>query len=193
MTNGYLVDCGSSRVLFDAPEGVTDWLKSRGRSIDLLILTHQHVDHVLDAAALVKTFECPVWAHSDLDDGLTLAPLLAAITGECLDIAFFSVSRHLEDGEVISIGERSFSVLHIPGHSPDSLCFYEKEAGFVIGGDVLFRSGIGRTDFPHGNHRQLIQGIREKLWPLPETTTVYPGHGSETTIGLEKVSNPFVR
>ncbi|MDF1753735.1 MAG: MBL fold metallo-hydrolase [Verrucomicrobiales bacterium] len=191
-TNGYLVSCGSQNVLFDAPMGITDWLTRNGKTIDLLILTHQHHDHIMDVAALVEAFDCPVWAFSDLDDELTLKSSLEAATGMEWDLGDFTVSRHLSESEPIEIEGRTFNVLHIPGHSPDSLCFHDATDNFVIGGDVLFKNSVGRTDFPNGSMEQLTSGIRAKLWPLPDDTVVYPGHGPCTEIGYEKRTNPYV-
>ena len=83
-------------------------------------------------------------------------------------------------------------MLHVPGHSPGSICLYDKEDGFVIVGDALFEGSIGRTDLPGGNHRQLIDAIKNKLLTLPRETTVFPGHGGATTIGREWDTNPYL-
>ena len=192
-TNGYLVDCGEKCVLFDAPMDLGDWLRDNDKKVDLLILTHLHHDHIMDAGAIAEQFECPIWAHSDPCEELTLHANLEALTGMKWDLREFSIDRHLDEGPDLEIGDRTFQILHIPGHSPDSLCFHDEENRFVIGGDVLFQNGIGRTDFPNGNHAELIAGIKEKLWPLPDDTTVYPGHGPPTQIGFEKETNPFLR
>jgi glyoxylase-like metal-dependent hydrolase (beta-lactamase superfamily II) len=83
-------------------------------------------------------------------------------------------------------------LFHVPGHSPDSVCFYLPERGLLFGGDVLFLDGVGRTDFPGGSFQQLAAGIETHLWPLPDATVVYPGHGDDTTIGRERAENPFL-
>jgi glyoxylase-like metal-dependent hydrolase (beta-lactamase superfamily II) len=95
-----------------------------------------------------------------------------------------------ESGQV-KFGNTTLDLIFAPGHSPAHLCFYDKAAKVVIGGDVLFRNSIGRTDLPGGDHQQLIKNIEEKLFTLPGDCTVYPGHGPETTIGYEKETNPF--
>lgn len=192
-TNGYLLECGEKTVLFDAPLGVVDWLKSKQKSLDLLILTHLHHDHIMDTAAVLEAFDCPIWSHSDFSDDLTLISSLEAATGQSWTLPEFPIARHLSESEPLNIDGREFKILHIPGHSPDSLCFYDETEKLVIGGDVLFQNSIGRTDFPNGSHEQLISGIKEKLWPLPDDTVVYPGHGPETNIGFEKATNPFIR
>ena len=100
---------------------------------------------------------------------------------------------YLEPGGVITLGDDRLSILFLPGHSPGSLGFYCAGQGFLIGGDVLFRESIGRTDLPGGDHVTLLRSIREQLWPLPDETVVYPGHGEPTTIGWEKAHNPFLQ
>jgi glyoxylase-like metal-dependent hydrolase (beta-lactamase superfamily II) len=101
--------------------------------------------------------------------------------------------QYLKEGDRFEIGGEEIECLFTPGHSPGSLSFYCAGSGWVIGGDVLFQGSVGRTDLPGGNTEQLMQSIREKLYPLPEETIVYSGHGPFTTIGAEKKSNPFVR
>jgi glyoxylase-like metal-dependent hydrolase (beta-lactamase superfamily II) len=99
----------------------------------------------------------------------------------------------LVPGQSVKLDEDRLEILFLPGHSPGSVGFYSREGGFLIGGDVLFRESIGRTDLPGGDHATLLQSIREQLWPLPDETIVYPGHGEPTTIGHERAHNPFLR
>jgi glyoxylase-like metal-dependent hydrolase (beta-lactamase superfamily II) len=99
--------------------------------------------------------------------------------------------HYLPETGTVSFGNTELQLIFAPGHSPAHLCFYDESANLLIGGDVLFRGGIGRTDLPGGNYDQLITNIREKLFTLPEDCIVYPGHGPETTIGFEKKHNPF--
>jgi len=96
------------------------------------------------------------------------------------------------EGEV-TFGSNSLQLIFAPGHSPAHLCFYHKGQGFLIGGDVLFKGSIGRTDLPGGNHSELLSSISQGLYVLPEETVVYPGHGPSTTIGEEKINNPYIR
>ena len=98
----------------------------------------------------------------------------------------------LKEGDIISLLNDKLKVIEAPGHSPGSICFYCEKQKFIIGGDVLFQNSIGRTDLPGGNHEDLIRNIKEKLFKLPEDVKVYPGHGTETTIGEEIKSNPFL-
>jgi len=192
-TNGYLVTVGERRYLFDAPGEVTDWLAQSDRSLDGLILTHLHHDHVLDAGLIQKKFGCPIWSHSEPGDDLTLVSSLSRMMGTDMSIDEFTVDHLIAGKSELSLDGLDLSALHIPGHSPDSVTFQLNNEPVIIGGDVLFRGGIGRTDFPNGSHEQLITGIKEKLWPLPDETQVLPGHGPPTTIGEEKASNPFLR
>ena len=99
---------------------------------------------------------------------------------------------YLKEGDTIELGDDKLKILFAPGHSPGSVCFYCAEQGFVIGGDVLFRQSIGRTDLPGGNHQTLLNSIRTQLFVLPDDTIVYSGHGEKTTIGFEKRNNPFL-
>ncbi|MEM7698247.1 MAG: MBL fold metallo-hydrolase [Verrucomicrobiota bacterium] len=191
-TNGYLVAAGDHRYLFDAPGDVLPWLKSHGIKLDGLILTHQHHDHVVDAAAVQEAFGCETWAFSKPDPDLTLARNLEQMTGLPCDLGDYRVDHIVTEDGGLSLPGLELSVMHVPGHSPDSLCFKLGDSSVVIAGDVLFRGSIGRTDFPHSDHDALINGIREKLWPLDDKTRILPGHGPETTVGLEKRTNPFV-
>ena len=99
-------------------------------------------------------------------------------------------SKVIAKGDKVTIGKTTFDILHCPGHSPDSLCFYTK--GILIGGDLIFKGAVGRTDLPGGNPLELMESIKEKILPLPENTIIYPGHGPKTTLKEEKENNPFI-
>lgn len=191
-TNGYLVRMDGHAWLFDAPEGITDWLGEIGVRPDGLILTHQHHDHILDVGRLQETHACPVYAYAEPSEELTLSKRLEQMMGMPCPIDPYTVDHLFAGKAVLEVAGLTMDLLHIPGHSPDSVCFRLHGEPVVIGGDVLFAGSIGRTDFPNGNHEQLLSGIREKLWPLPDETHVLPGHGPATTIGEEKASNPFL-
>jgi hydroxyacylglutathione hydrolase len=100
--------------------------------------------------------------------------------------------KYLKDGDVLKLGQYDFSCLFTPGHSPGSICFYNEENRLLIGGDVLFRESIGRSDLPMGDHETLINSIRNRLFALPDDVKVYNGHGVPTTIGHERLNNPFL-
>lgn len=199
-TNGYLLQGPEGNVLIDAPEGINDWLQEKEVQIDDLLLTHQHYDHVIDAALLKREHpSCRIRCHSAYDEDLTLATYLKNSIGWPTDLEDFEVDELLEDQTEIQSAGFDFALKHVPGHSPDSLCFFlegktelNQESPLLVGGDVLFNGGIGRTDFPHGSTELLLSGIREKVLTLPGETIVFPGHGPETTVADEEKTNPFL-
>ncbi len=157
----------------------------------MLLGTHAHIDHILGNAWVSETYDLPLFAHPDGDIYLTNAIDYAETFGLKLN-KVCKPSFPLTDGQELSFGNSRLKVLHTPGHALGSVCFYCDDIPFVIAGDVLFYQSIGRTDLPGGDYDVLKNSIWSKLFVLPEQTLVYPGHGPETTIGSEKVSNPFV-
>lgn len=155
-------------------------------------LTHGHIDHILGNAYLARLYDISIQMHKGDVEMMRAAPIYGQQWGIQAD-ASPEPERLLTEGETISFGNTSFSILFTPGHSPGSICFYHTESRTVIGGDVLFRDSIGRTDLPGGDFSILENSIRTKLYTLPDNTVVYPGHGPETTIGWEKMHNSFVR
>lgn len=192
-TNGWLLEGDAGAIAFDAPEGFTDWLAARKVRISALMLTHQHFDHVQDAARLKREHGCPIYAFAGHSRALTLEDLFGAVTGMGLSVEPYHVDELLEAKPTVSVAGMVWQLLHVPGHSPDSLCFYSKAEGLLFGGDVLFADGIGRTDFPGGGTELLLSGIASKLLPLPDAVRVFPGHGPETTIGIERAENPYLQ
>jgi len=157
-----------------------------------LLQTHAHLDHVLGCRLIFNHFSLKPELHA-LDK-----PILdnAVATGQQYGLSLApppEAGNILSEEDTISLGEDTLSILFTPGHSPGSICFYCPEQHFLIGGDVLFRESIGRTDLPGGHHETLLQSIREKIFTLPEETVVYPGHGPATTVGHEREHNPFVK
>jgi hydroxyacylglutathione hydrolase len=157
-----------------------------------IVNTHGHFDHVFGNAWAKSAFQCPLRLHINDLPLIQHVDKYAGLFGFTIDVSPMPDS-YLHDGEILYFGESSLLIIHVPGHSPGSICLYSAEGGFVIGGDVLFRGSIGRTDLPGGNYEQLITGIREKLLTLPANTVVFPGHGPKTTIGLEHDTNPFLK
>ena len=195
-TNAYLLDTGGRRLLVDAPEDCAAWLRGLGVRVDALLLTHQHFDHVMDAARIMADHGCPVVAWSQPTPELWLNRLVSQMAGWELEIAPYVVTHELGGpgrgcGEVLEMVGESFRVLHVPGHSPDSVCFYQEASGRCFCGDTVFAGGIGRTDFPGGDAAGLLAGIREKLFSLPGDTVLLPGHGGLTTVADERTGNPF--
>ncbi len=189
-TNGFLLQAPVGNILIDAPQGAANHFASE--SIDLLILTHGHFDHVVDAAAILKNHGCRCVIAPD---SLPLVTTRDAFQkyGFALEIEPVQPDWLVSEGPAQNFLGLEFDVFEVPGHCPGSLCFYHRESGNLFGGDVLFRGGVGRWDLPGGDAELLFQGIREKLFLLPEETVVHPGHGPSTTIGEERQHNPFVR
>lgn len=191
-TNAYYLTAPEGKILIDAPEGVLHWLQETGKSVDLLLLTHGHFDHIMDAAAVIEAFQCRVAYHADGTAMLTERDHFRRFGFE-VGLEPIQPGELLDETENISLLGEDFRIFLVPGHCPGSLCFLRKSTDELFGGDVLFAGGVGRWDLPAGNQEELFSGIKNKLYPLPDNTIVYPGHGPRTTIGTEKRNNPFVR
>ena len=156
-----------------------------------ILLTHGHSDHIGAVQTLVDAYHVPVYIHEGDAEYLTNPEVnLSAYSGRSITVKVYDV-RYVKEGDPISLGDTTFTVIETPGHTPGGVCYYTE--GTLLAGDTLFQGSVGRTDFPNGDFEQLSQGIKEKLYTLPNDTKVYPGHGGQTTIGDEKQSNPFVR
>jgi hydroxyacylglutathione hydrolase len=156
-----------------------------------LLNTHCHLDHVFGNKMVAEKYGLTLHLHQNEKPVLAYAPT----SGLMYNMPFDNYEGEfilLNDGDIISLGEDNLKVLLTPGHSPGSVCFFCEKDKFVIGGDVLFRNSIGRTDLPDGNHEQLIASIKTTLFTLPDETVVYSGHGPSTTIGYEKRNNPHL-
>lgn len=156
-----------------------------------LINTHCHFDHVLGNAFIMKKYGLQLGAHPLEAPILEMAPMVLRMYGMPPMEPSPPIDYYLNEGDVVTLGQAEFKVLFCPGHSPGSICFYNAEEHYLIAGDVLFDGSIGRTDLPGGDHATLLGSIMTKLFPLPDETAVYPGHGGKTTIGKERTSNPF--
>ena len=157
----------------------------------MLLNTHCHLDHVFGNKFIAEAYSLQLQLHPKEEVILQLAPA----SGLMFNMPFDNYTGELiflKEGDSIFIGEDELEIIHAPGHSPGSVCFYCKAQKFIIGGDVLFKGSIGRTDLPMGDHQTLLNSITQKLFVLPDDVTVYNGHGGETTIGDEKKYNPFV-
>jgi hydroxyacylglutathione hydrolase len=167
------------------------FLKQNNLIPQLLLNTHCHLDHVFGNKWIHETYGLLLHIHPNEKQVLDFAPasgLMWSLPFDNYNAEFI----YLKVGEEIKLDEDRLKVLFAPGHSPGHVCFYCEEQGFVIGGDVLFRQSIGRTDLPGGNHETLINSIKTQLFTLPDETIVYSGHGPSTTIGYEKKHNPFL-
>jgi glyoxylase-like metal-dependent hydrolase (beta-lactamase superfamily II) len=171
---------------------IRDFLLSEDLTAEKLLLTHGHIDHAGGAAALAAALGVPIEGPQEED-----AFWLEQLPRQSQTFGFppseaFSPTRWLHDGDSVTVGEERLHVIHCPGHTPGHVVFYSESAQLLIAGDVLFQGSIGRTDFPRGNHQELLDSIHGKLFALPDATTVIPGHGPFTTLGDEKRTNPFV-
>jgi len=172
-------------------ETLKNFLADTGLTPVQLLNTHCHLDHVFGNKWVHETYGLELYIHPNEAQMLELAP----VSGERWGLPFQNYNgpiHFLNDGDKVLFGDTALDVILTPGHSPGSICFYLPSQGDLIGGDVLFRGSIGRTDLPGGDSETLLNSIREKLWVLPDETVVYSGHGIKTTIGYEKRNNPFL-
>ncbi len=183
------------RGAFTDPGGDLDRLKAaaqqHGVTIEKLLITHGHIDHCGQAGLLAKELGVPIegpheadrfWISRLEDDGRAYG----------IDGKVFEPDRWLADGDTVRVGELTLDVYHCPGHTPGHVVFHHAPSKLAIVGDVLFQGSIGRTDFPMGNHQDLIDAITGKLWPLGGETVFVPGHGQTSSFAQERRSNPFV-
>jgi hydroxyacylglutathione hydrolase len=175
------------------PDAILDFLREQDLTPAAILNTHGHADHIAGNAALKEAFPT-----APLIIGAGDAPMLTDAEANLsapfgMAIVSPKADRLVGEGDVVEAAGLRLEVLEIPGHSPGHVVFVLRETPCIVfGGDVLFRGSIGRTDFPGGSHSRLLEGIRAKLFTLPPTTVVYPGHGPVTTVGHEKRTNPFV-
>ncbi len=170
---------------------IDDYIKSNNLKPVMLLLTHAHVDHIGGNTFMANKYDLKLTAHKDCVPFLENASTYASTFGLTIDEKIV-IDNFIDENDEVVFGNSKLKVLFTPGHANGSLCFYSLESNFVITGDVLFNQSIGRTDLRTGDYDLLQNSIWEKLFTLPDETVVYPGHGPETSIGFEKVNNPFV-
>jgi glyoxylase-like metal-dependent hydrolase (beta-lactamase superfamily II) len=162
-----------------------------GVTVEKLLVTHGHMDHCGLTGVFARELGVPIEGPHEEDrfwlDRLGEAGKQFGMEGET-----FVPDRWLQDGDKVTIGELELDVIHCPGHTPGHVVFHHAPSRFAIVGDVLFAGSIGRTDFPRGNHQDLIDSITGKLWPLGNDVTFVPGHGPTSTFGRERQTNGFV-
>ncbi|NCA89018.1 MAG: MBL fold metallo-hydrolase [Gammaproteobacteria bacterium] len=187
----------TQRAVIVDPGGDLDHLRvlirDTGVTLEKILLTHGHFDHVGAAGLLAEHFDLPIVGPHRED-----AFLLESLPGQCATFGFppvaaFTPDRWLDDGDLIEFGTIRLEVIHCPGHTPGHVIFYSAANRLAQVGDVIFQGSIGRTDFPRGNHQDLISSIRQRLFPLGDDLRFIPGHGPMSTVGAERRGNPFVR
>jgi len=173
-------------------DALKNFINETGLQPILLLNTHCHLDHVFGNKWVAETWGLKLHLHQHEKPVLDFAPQ----SGQMWQLPFENYEGDLvfiQPGTEIKLGDDSLEIRFTPGHSPGSVCFYHEAGGFVIGGDVLFNGSIGRTDLPGGDFDTLISSIQTQLFTLPDETKVYSGHGPVTSIGFEKMNNPFVK
>jgi len=167
-------------------------VKRLGLTLKQIWLTHAHIDHAGAAGELAQKLGLPIIGpHPGDQFWIDALPQQSQMFG-FPPALLFTPTRWLQDGDAVSVGHCTLNVRHCPGHTPGHVVFYSNQAKRAFVGDVLFAGSIGRTDFPGGNHEQLLASIRERLWPMGDDTVFIPGHGPESTFGRERRSNPYV-
>lgn len=169
---------------------LVDFINEKNLIVKKLINTHCHIDHVLGNAFVKRKFGVPLFIHPKEEHQLRAVKSYAPNYG----FAQYQDAEEdgfINEGEIVSFGNQQLQILFVPGHSPGHIALYHSDGKILIGGDVLFENSIGRTDLPGGDFDTLIKSIHQKFFTLPDDVTVYCGHGSETSIGFEKRTNPF--
>ena len=186
-----LIDCGC--VTPEEGGTLSNFLKENNLSLKRLLSTHYHFDHVIGNSYIFHKYGIRPEMHKDEKNATTpTLNMQASKFGIPMSFEDIEPLRAIEDNEEIHFGNSTIKAILVPGHSPASLAFYSEADNFLIAGDVLFESSIGRTDLWGGDFSTLISSITNRLMILPDNTTIYPGHGPSTTIGSERTNNPYL-
>jgi hydroxyacylglutathione hydrolase len=190
-------DDATMRAAIVDPGGNIDTLLAEaarlGVTLEQIWLTHAHIDHAGGSAELAERLSLPIVGPHPADQFWIDAISQQAMMFGFPDARPFVPTRWLQDGDSVELAGHVLHVRHCPGHTPGHVVFHSPAMNRAFVGDVLFAGSIGRTDFPQGNHQQLLASIRERLWPMGDETVFIPGHGPESTFGRERRANPFVR
>jgi hydroxyacylglutathione hydrolase len=170
-----------------------DAVRRLGVKLEQIWLTHAHIDHAGGSAELAQRLQLPIVGPHRADQFWIDAIAQQGAMFGFPDARPFAPTRWLQDGDTVELAGHVLHVRHCPGHTPGHVVFHSPEIKRAFVGDVLFAGSIGRTDFPQGNHQQLIASITQRLWPMGDETVFIPGHGPESSFGRERQTNPFVR
>ena len=170
-------------------EEISNFITDNNLTVERVLLTHAHIDHVFGLNYICERYNVKVAMHPDSIDVLKSVPSYSSMYGFDFSLGDFEIET-IEEGDLVEFGMKS---LFVPGHVPGHLVFYKEEQAEMWVGDVLFYGSIGRTDLPGGDHDLLIEGIKRKLLPLDGDIVVHSGHGQDTTIGFERLNNPFLQ
>lgn len=188
--NAWLIDPGNMND--QETNLLNSFINKKGLKIQKILLTHAHIDHVLGLQWAFDTFKVPVLMHLEDKEVLDMFQISGMRFGMQLEHINVDL-EYIREGDELDFDGEKFNIYHVPGHSPGSVVYHNKNQKFMISGDVLFEGSIGRTDLYKGNYDQLIDGIKNKLFILDEETQVFSGHGNPTKIGFEKKYNPFFK
>lgn len=167
-------------------------LKEVGVTPVAIWLTHGHLDHAGGATELAEALSLPIIGPHPADQFLLDELPASGLRFDIRDMRAVKPTRWLAEGDEVSVGDITFSVQHVPGHTPGHITLFQKDLRFLLAGDTLFAGSVGRTDFPYGSHDELIAGIKAKLLPLGDDVQFLPGHGPASTLGEERQNNPFL-
>ncbi len=187
---GIIVDPGC--YTYEERQVLKQFISENNIQLQAILNTHAHIDHVLGIEFIKNEYKIPFYLHPKeaviLNDAANRAQVYGFPHYQASEVDVWYT-----DNEVLEFGKMKIKILFVPGHAPGHVALYLEDEGKLIAGDVLFRRSVGRTDFPLCSHEDLMHSIRTQLYTLPNTVEVYPGHGGKTSIGEEKIHNPFIK
>lgn len=190
--NAALIDCGAFYP--EEKSSIKNFIIDKQLNLTHLLNTHAHFDHLFGVDFICESFHISLEINRAEKDIYESAPLQTRLfMQQEIPLVLPSKVSFFNDGDVINIGNIKLTVISTPGHTPGGVCFYDEDHKILFSGDSLFRGQIGRCDFPGGNEHQLIKMLKERILTLPDDVQVFPGHGDSTTIGYERLYNPFLR
>lgn len=189
---------GSAAVLVDPggePQRLLDHLDKNNLTLEAIWLTHSHLDHCGGVAGVLRKFPVPLFGHKIEREMRARVVDICALYG--MPVADMEncpePDHYIDEGDVVTVAGHTFTVLFTPGHSPGHICFYSAEQGVLLAGDTVFSGSIGRTDLPGGDQQTLFESIERKILSLSDQTRILSGHGPDTTVGRERMSNPWLQ